>query len=202
MKFAFLILSKFGSERDCASIQNGTARIIGVSSIEEAGEVAQKLLEEGIGCIELCGAFGKKGAAEIIRATGNRIPVGYITYLPEQDEVYRAAFSNKKSVYCQNRKKKKVMEGPSILLENIDKIHTTKLGIDRIRRNLKIETEDVVEYCKNKILMENCNIYKRGKNWYCEIDDLKITINSSGYTIITAHMIKSGKQGLPCTMEQ
>ena len=96
MKFAFLILSKFGSERDCASIQNGTARIIGVSSIEEAGEVAQKLLEEGIGCIELCGAFGKKGAAEIIRATGNRIPVGYITYLPEQDEVYRAAFSNKK----------------------------------------------------------------------------------------------------------
>lgn len=75
----------------------------------------------------------------------------------------KSAFSNKKSVYCQNRKKKKVIEGQNILLENIDKIHTTKLGIDRIRRNLKIETEDVVEYCKNKILMENCNIYKRGK---------------------------------------
>ena len=30
------------------------------------------------------------------------------------------------------------------------KIHTTEMGIDRIKRNLKIDTADVVEYCKNK----------------------------------------------------
>ena len=72
------------------------------------------------------------------------------------------------------------------LLNNIDKLHTTSMGIDRIKRNLNIDT-DVVEFCKNKILSKECNIYKKGKNWYCEIDNIKITINSYSYTIITAH---------------
>ena len=63
-----------------------------------------------------------------------------------------------------------------ILLSNIDKIHTTGMGIDRIKKNLKLNTNDVVEFCKNKILDKNCNIYKQGKNWYCEIDNIKITI--------------------------
>lgn len=76
------------------------------------------------------------------------------------------------------------------LIENIDKIHTTKLGIDRIKKNLKIN-EDVVDYTKNKILDKKCNIYKQGKNWYCEIDNIRITINSYSYTIITAHIIRS-----------
>ena len=77
-----------------------------------------------------------------------------------------------------------------ILLSNIDKIHTTEMGIDRIKKNLKLNTDDVVEFGKNKILDKNCNIYKQGKNWYCEIDNIKITINSYSYTIITAHLIK------------
>ena len=81
------------------------------------------------------------------------------------------------------------MENKIILLENIDKIHTTKMGIDRIKRNLKID-DDVVLYCKRKITDDNCNIYKQGKNWYCEIDNIKITINSFSYTIITAHKLK------------
>ena len=75
------------------------------------------------------------------------------------------------------------------LLSNIDKIHTTNMGVDRIRRNLSIE-EDIVEYCKNKVLDKKCNIYKQGKNWYCEIDNIIITINSFTYTIITAHKKK------------
>ena len=61
--------------------------------------------------------------------------------------------------------------------------------LDRIRRNLKIDTIDVVEYCKNKVLDKNCNIYKQGKNWYCEVENIKITINSYSYTIITAYIV-------------
>lgn len=76
-----------------------------------------------------------------------------------------------------------------ILLSNIDKVHTTEMGIGRIKRNLKLETNDVVEYCKNKILDKDCNIYKQGKNWYCEIDHIKRTIHSYSYTIITAHIV-------------
>lgn len=81
------------------------------------------------------------------------------------------------------------MEDKQILLDNISKVHTTEMGIDRIKKNLKLNTNDVVEFCKNKILDKNCNIYKQGKNWYCEIDNIKITINSYSYTIITAHLI-------------
>lgn len=81
------------------------------------------------------------------------------------------------------------MENTKILLDNIDKIHTTKMGIDRIKKNLKLDAADAVEYCKNKIVDENCIIYRQGKNWYCEIENIRITVNSYSYTIITAHMI-------------
>lgn len=93
MKFAFLIMGNFDSETDRASIHSGTAQLIGVASIQEACSVAKRLYEDGIDCIELCGAFGTEGAKEIIKATENKIPVGYITHLPEQDDVYKAAFS-------------------------------------------------------------------------------------------------------------
>ncbi len=77
-----------------------------------------------------------------------------------------------------------------LLLSNINKIHTTPMGVERIKRNLKLENENAVEYCKTKIMNSNCNIYKQGKNWYCEIDNIKITVNSYSYTIITAHIVK------------
>ena len=64
-----------------------------------------------------------------------------------------------------------------------------KGGINRIRRNLKLDTADVVAYCKHIILEENCRISRKSKNWYCETDHIKITVNSSSYTIITAHCI-------------
>ena len=75
------------------------------------------------------------------------------------------------------------------LLNNIDKIHTTTMGVNRIKKNLNIDS-DVVNYCINKITDKNCNIYKKGKNYYCEIDNIIITVNSYSYTIITAHKKK------------
>ena len=77
-----------------------------------------------------------------------------------------------------------------IQLSNIDKVHTTQMGIDRIKKNLRLDKNDVVQYCKNKVLDKNCNIYRQGKNWYCEIDKVIITINLYSYTIITAHTKK------------
>lgn len=75
------------------------------------------------------------------------------------------------------------------LLMNIYKIHTTHLGISRIKRNLGIE-EDVVEFCKSKVLDKKSLIYRKGKNWYIENGAIKITINATSYTIITAHTRK------------
>ena len=82
------------------------------------------------------------------------------------------------------------MEDKEILIKNMDQIHTTKMGIDRIKNNLNLDTCDVVAYCKKMILDKNCSIYRQGKNWYCEIDNIKITVNSYSYTIITAHRMK------------
>ena len=82
------------------------------------------------------------------------------------------------------------MDNKELLLSNIDKIHTTEMGVQRIRKNLKLDNDDAVEYCKNKILDKNCNICKQGKNWYCETDNIRITVNSYSFTIITAHIVK------------
>ena len=73
------------------------------------------------------------------------------------------------------------------LLKNINRIHTTKLGIERIKKNLKLEIEDAVTYCKNIIINKDCIINKKGKNYYCKFKNTTITINSYSYTIITAH---------------
>lgn len=76
---------------------------------------------------------------------------------------------------------------PEILLKNLGKIHTTPMGVERIRRNLQLAGIDVVDFCKSKIDSPACRISKNGKNWYCETDDIVITVNSFSYTIITAH---------------
>lgn len=95
MKFAFIIMGSFNSEKDRAKIHQGKAQIIGVSSIEEACAVAQELYQSGIDCIELCGAFGEKGADRVITATSGKIPVGYVVHLPEQDPLFDALFGRK-----------------------------------------------------------------------------------------------------------
>ena len=79
------------------------------------------------------------------------------------------------------------MNEKEILINNIDKIHTTKLGIERIKNNLKINDDDVVKYCVNLIKDEKSIVTKKGKNYYINIKDTEITVNSSSFTIITAH---------------
>ncbi len=74
-----------------------------------------------------------------------------------------------------------------ILIGNIDKVHTTEMGIDRIRKNLGLDDIDVVTWCKERILDKKSVIEKHGKNWYVHIDGCVITVNASSYTIITCH---------------
>ena len=92
MKFAFIIMNNFNSKEDRASIHAGAAQIIGVKDIEDAIAVARELQAGGISCIELCGAFGVKGAKRLIDATNNKIAIGYTTHLPEQDHIFNALF--------------------------------------------------------------------------------------------------------------
>jgi hypothetical protein len=78
------------------------------------------------------------------------------------------------------------------LLENIDKLHTTELGAERIIRNLSLDMEmDVVEWCREKMQGAGAIIFKKGKNWYIEYENCVITVNAYSYTIITAHKLKN-----------
>lgn len=90
-------------------------------------------------------------------------------------------------------KKHHLYDDYSELLANLDKVHTTKLGIERIKKNLKINDINVVSYLKEKIQKDNCVISKVGKNYYCKIENIIITINSYNYCIITAHKKDNSK---------
>lgn len=76
------------------------------------------------------------------------------------------------------------------LLKNLDKLHTTELGVERIKRNLSLNTDDVVDWCKAKISSANAVIRRKGKNWYVNVDNYILTVNTYSYTIITAHKEK------------
>ena len=82
------------------------------------------------------------------------------------------------------------MSSTNALLDNIDKLHTTELGVVRIKRNLSLDIDDVVEWCRDKIKSENAVITRNGKNWYINIENNIITVNAYSYTIITAHKEK------------
>ena len=77
-----------------------------------------------------------------------------------------------------------------VLLENLEKVHTTEMGVDRIKRNIGVDVEDIVEYCVDKIKQDNAVIERKVKNYYVTVDGIIITVNASSYTIITAHKEK------------
>lgn len=79
---------------------------------------------------------------------------------------------------------------PNELILNIEKIHTTPLGAERIKRNLALlyESEgEVIAFCKDCILRNDSHIERRGKNWYVTVDGMTFTVNAYSFTVITAH---------------
>ncbi len=82
------------------------------------------------------------------------------------------------------------MNSDNELLKNLKQLHTTELGVARIKRNLSLETDDVIEWCKDKINADNAVITRKGKNWYVNADGCIITVNAYSYTVITAHKEK------------
>ena len=75
------------------------------------------------------------------------------------------------------------------MLTRIDELHTTPMGIERIKRNLSIDC-DPVQWCKAAILSHEAEITRQGKNYYIKAKGAVITVNAHSFTIITAHRIK------------
>lgn len=83
MKFVYLILGSFDSKVYRKSI--------GVKNLQEVKEISKSLIGYADE-IELCGAFGKVGANEIIKATSNKIPVGFVTDIECKDDLFDELF--------------------------------------------------------------------------------------------------------------
>jgi len=82
------------------------------------------------------------------------------------------------------------MNNETDLTQNIEKLHTTPMGEERIKRHLNLQTDDVVAWCKNAV--KNADIMiGQGKNWYVYGGGIVITINVRRNTIITAHKINA-----------
>lgn len=92
MKFVYIIMGPFDSKTDRKAIgKNKNAEIIGVRNLDQAKEVAKSLIGI-VDVIEFCGAFGESGAREIIDATNGKIPVGFVTHLDCQDDLFDELF--------------------------------------------------------------------------------------------------------------
>ena len=71
------------------------------------------------------------------------------------------------------------------------KLHTTAMGEERLRRNLRLTSGiNPIKFCLNIITDPTAEITLKGKNLYVTLRNYRITIHSTSYTIITAHIIK------------
>ena len=96
MKIGFMAMGNYDLQRDQATLRGGETRLVGVADLDQACQVAREMQEDGVGCIELCGAFGPEGARRIIEATGGKLPIGYVVHFPEQDDLFASAFPGDK----------------------------------------------------------------------------------------------------------
>lgn len=115
--------------------------------------------------------------------------IGNIKGRKELEEAYNLGASIHDEIPCSVQRVKETSSDLE-LLNHLDKLHTTELGVVRIRKNLSLDTDDVVAWCKEKIGSAHAVITRNGKNWYVNVDNFVITVNVHSYTIITAHREK------------
>lgn len=75
-------------------------------------------------------------------------------------------------------------------LRRVPSLKSNYMTNDKVRKFLGIYIPDVEEWCKERILMPDAHIERRGKNWYVTVDDVIITVNANLLTLQTVHPLK------------
>ncbi|WP_010291750.1 DUF6506 family protein [Clostridium senegalense] len=94
-KFAFLLMGGHYNPTEhkaCFETEKQITYIFTVRNFKEACEKLILLEKEGVGAIELCGAFGAEKVEKMIELTNNKIAIGYITHKAEQDNLFEKFF--------------------------------------------------------------------------------------------------------------
>ena len=96
-KFAYLMMGgSFIPEKHTAEFEaRGKIFIYTVRNKHEAREKVLELKDNGFGVIELCGAFSRDFALELIELTQGEIGIGYSIHEPSQDEIFERFFGGK-----------------------------------------------------------------------------------------------------------
>ena len=82
-----------------------------------------------------------------------------------------------------------------MLQQELDALHTTAAGKERIRKNCCLSAEiDPLQWCREQIAKPESKTVFRGKNSYITTDCAEITINRSSLTVITAHLIRKNRE--------
>lgn len=81
------------------------------------------------------------------------------------------------------------------ILPDLSKLHTTPMGVKRIRRNLGLTNDDVVGLCRRALHSADMQCVRRGKNYYISNSDYVFTVNVASHTIITAHRLGNWRGG-------
>ena len=83
MKAAFIFVAPEGNpdqHQAVVSTPEVELSVFATRNYAEAAQLAQKLVEEGIIAIELCGGFGAEGVAQISRAVAGKAAVGVVRF--------------------------------------------------------------------------------------------------------------------------
>ena len=97
-KLAFLFMGpEYEPEKFTAKFEmpSKDTYIFSVRNFEEAVVLAKRLVEDGFGALEVCGAFGPELTKKLIEATGRKLAIGYVTHFPEDDDLFDSFFGKK-----------------------------------------------------------------------------------------------------------
>ena len=79
-----------------------------------------------------------------------------------------------------------LLQAKEALLAALPRLHTTPLGLTRLRHNLCLsEDTDPVAFCRDLLSREDCTVLHLGKNLYCRAENVLLTIHARSYTLIT-----------------
>lgn len=96
-KFAMIIMGNEYNPNEHKAKFETTSQITYICTINNWNmlkETIEYLQKEGVGAIELCGAFGKERAQEIVEMTNSEIAVGYVVHEPKLDPLFNKFFGN------------------------------------------------------------------------------------------------------------
>lgn len=95
--YGFIILApEYSSHKQHAVLENEHFRseIVGVNSVEEAIDVSEDLISQGVQLIELCGGFGEEKANQVIDALQSETPIGFVGFSVKENEKLAAVMGN------------------------------------------------------------------------------------------------------------